>query len=720
MSTPAPDRSGRAARMVPDATSAPLPGQDTLILSNHNLRRGTAADALSRFADPRWVLTPALFQDDADALSLDFSTVPVIFQYQVKLLTWFLINRDGADPTAFMPRPAIRSVATTFGHLRDFTQWLTDRSITTLAGVTASDLDSYAAHINASTLSHHKRQQHLAAVVRAWNLRHLMPQEGRLPAAAPWGGDRTRDIVGPGQIFDENRTPRIHPATMTGLLSWCLRFIEEFADDIIAAFDEYKTLSARTPRERLRQGEQMSARRPPGSLTYLVSDLLADYRARGIPLPGRLGPDGQIIVNAYHLGLQIDAQLHTPRIASLIQASGLPIAQDTYSRAPITAQLDARPWLNQPITHDQSPIMARHLSTACFIAIAYLSGQRAGETLNLERGCIHHDPASGLLMLRGRHWKGVRDAAGSSKPEGEQRQDPWTVVAPVATAVSVLERLHDAHLLFPNTLNVDGRARSGRLKDRVGRARGSSSNSIDITRFIMWVNDYCRTNARTDAIPADQANPEIYASRLRRTLAWFIVRQPRGLVAAAIQYGHVKVKMTLGYSGSYASGFPDDLAFEEWLERIDRLTDAHERLNNGEHVSGPAADEYRARVSTSSRFAGQTLRTRREAAALMANTELQIYPGKGMSCVLDPVKAACRLAADERSTLRTPDISDCRPHCGNIARTDRDIDYLRGEVVQLQDAVRDSLAPPIRHAREQHELERLARIITRHEGQAPG
>jgi hypothetical protein len=39
----------------------------------------------------------------------------------------------------------------------------------------------------------------------------------------------------------------------------------------------------------------------------------------------------------------------------------------------------------------------------------------------------------------------------------------------------------------------------------------------------------------------------------------------RGLIAAAIQYGHAYVSLSRGYAGSYASGFPDDLAFEEWL-----------------------------------------------------------------------------------------------------------------------------------------------------------
>ena len=148
-------------------------------------------------------------------------------------------------------------------------------------------------------------------------------------------------------------------------------------------------------------------------------------------------------------------------------------------------------------------------------------------------------------------------------------------------------------------------------------------------------------------------------------------RKPRGMIAAAIQYGHLSVAMTLGYSGSYASGFPDDLTFEQWLAKLETMAEDHERLQQGEHVSGPAAATYRQRVNAATRFAGRVLRTNREAAALLADPDLQIYQGKGMTCVLDPHKAACRVARDERAHRRTPDLDDCRPYCANIARTDR-------------------------------------------------
>jgi hypothetical protein len=148
---------------------------------------------------------------------------------------------------------------------------------------------------------------------------------------------------------------------------------------------------------------------------------------------------------------------------------------------------------------------------------------------------------------------------------------------------------------------------------------------------------------------------------------------------------------------------------------VDALTEAYDQLQAGEHVSGPAAVAYRQRVTTASRFTGRALRTRREAETLLANPELQIFTGRGMTCVLDPARAACRLAADERGHRRTPDIDDCRPTCTNIARTDRDVHDLRRQEAELQEVIDEPLAPPIRHTRERHELARLQHLNANHD-----
>ena len=51
-------------------------------------------------------------------------------------------------------------------------------------------------------------------------------------------------------------------------------------------------------------------------------------------------------------------------------------------------------------------------------------------------------------------------------------------------------------------------------------------------------------------------------------------------------------------------------------------------------------ETYRHGVQAATRFADRVLRTQRHAHDMLGNPDLQIFPGKGMTCVLDPKRAA--------------------------------------------------------------------------------
>jgi integrase len=688
---------------------------DTVVLRNRALREGTDPARLSRFADDRWDLSPALFEDHLVSQSVNFEMIPALLRPSAKYYTWQMIN-DSRARTMRGPssrRPAIRTIATFFSSsLQYVLQWFAAQGVVRFSDVTGEMLWDYLDSLDADEVAIQQRYRRITEVRRLWFHRHLLPPDLRLPEAPPWDGEDTRDLIGRRRPERENRTPRISETTMQLLLRWAIRFVEDFSDDILAACDEHKRWLSRIPTRSTPRG----SRRSPGQLRAEAETYLDALRSSGQGLPGKPGPDGELEIDWSRLAAQLrcDATIKTTSTGQMVRQSGLPIEHGSLLDTTITARLDGVPW-HPRIGDRQVPRLARLLSTACFVVVAYLSGARPGEVLNLRRGCASFDKDTKLWLLEGLYFKGAEDEDGNKIPEGAVRPDPWVVVEPVARAVSVLERLHDSHLLFPSRL-IAAAVPPVTGPKRMGKARADANMNRDLNQFTAWINQRCGELGRTDSIPQCRGGL-LTSSRFRRTLAWFIRRRPRGLIAASIQYGHAHTRMLQGYAGSYDSGFPDEFAFEDWLFRVEGIAEDEQRLLAGERVSGPAADAYRYRVHAASQeFAGRVLTSGRQTRDLLGNPLLQIHHGAGMTCVLNPATAACQLRGSADDPMVTPDIDDCRPRCLNIARTDRDIDHVRNQAAELAEIVADTMAPPIRHARDQHELDRIRTIIDDHEG----
>lgn len=692
-----------------------IPAPDALVLDSRPLREGSNSVVLSRYRDDIWDLGPALHAPHYGACRIHFGQIHPDFRGMLKHLCWLMVNHDGSAVSTrrlWGQRPAILTIWGEFKHLRAFTDWLASRGHGTLSAVSHRDLDDYLAAVKTSGASLGKQQDMLMAVIRVWAYRQLLTEPDRLPEAPPWDGEKLHHLLD-GKRSQELSTKRVPPAIMNPLLAWSLRFVEELAPDITAAVREYQRLAGKT-----RPGPACAGRyrRERGEVAQDLQALVRAFRRLRIALPGhRSGSAGELDYHYNYLARLLGADpesLKQPGCRAVLRGSGLPIREGTPLLLTVSGLIDGRPWRAEPIDEREVRALARHLIAACFVVVAYLSGMRPGEVLSLERGCLRRDPDTGMLLISGRHWKGVRDDTGDHNPHGEVRPDPWVVTEPVAAAIDVLQSLHDESLLFPNRLGA--RADSAqRFRDGRSSTTGRVSRDLDALRD--WVNHYCEATGRSDTIPIDPEQRSIQPRQFRRTLAWFIARKPRGIVAAAIQYGHLKVQMTVGYAGTYACGFPDELAFEELLARLDNLAEAHQRLTSGEHVSGPAAELYRDRVHNAQRFTGHVLATHRDARKLYTNPDLQIFPGVGMTCVFDPQRAACRFSRDDTDSRRTPDLSDCQPYCANIARTDGDIEVLREHVQRLAQLVDDPLAPEPRTQRDRHELRRLRTMVLDHD-----
>ena len=418
-----------------------------------------------------------------------------------------------------------------------------------------------------------------------------------------------------------------------------------------------------------------------------------------------VGPGGRLAVDKTGLAAAAWLGWNTPlkrdAADARIEAAGLRKERDLLR---VTRFTDAGrgPWRTGDVDARELTALIRHVITACYLVIAYLSGVRTGEALNLRRGCISRDPALGLIFMSGQQLK----ASGARRRRSPQTI-PWVVTEQAAAAVAILEDLTAGDLLFPQGAFCSAEWMTGSS----GRTRTSTTLSDDISKFTAWFNDSVAPAAGHPPIPADE-HGHIYPARLRRTLAWHIVRRPGGSIAAATQYGHLHTQVTQGYAGVADSGFSDEIAFETVLVKAEQLHDDARRAEAGEHLSGPAVPHYRERLQAVGSFTGLTLTSKSQARTLLANPALNIHHGELLTCVWREATAACRQGDRDQ-----PDWGRCTLSCANITWTDRDIAHVRARIEDLAAGML-AMPAPLRQRTEER-VSRLRGSIDAHEAARP-
>ncbi|MEU2992880.1 integrase [Streptomyces sp. NPDC001758] len=651
-----------AFRAAPDGI---WPAADTVILRNRSLRAGTDVKTLSRFGDPVWHIKPAHPDAHLNVSPLTWEHYPSDFQLPFK--AFFLAALDHPYPSnpiivqRSSERPSVSTFEYWFMDLQVFAKWLVGTGISRLCDVTEHHLDAYRAYVLALARMPGRKVDILAAVRTLWLYGTHLPAEGRLATGYPWprASDEVLKVPSGGRA---NKTPRIAPATMTALLAWALHVIEVVGPDVRDAWVAHHQMLAGTHAS---QAEFHGLSK---------SDRIARYvtrcRREGTPLPGHRTQNGQRDINFSAIQRMLHVFTFTAKQKRTLREPGLPIAADSYV-GQITGMIDGRPWQDSPIAVSELRNLIRVVAAACFVVICYLSGARPGEVLNLRPGCRDIDEETGELLIVGRRGKGYDRASLPELPETEEEADQrlWVVVAPVHDAIALLESLGDYPFLFPASFTNAHTARPNDFN-----ARQSESITRDLEDFVEWINGTFGSPDVEVPIPPDPTK-HLHASRFRRTLAYFIVRRPRGLVAAALQYAHVHTKVTLSYAGRDDSSWMDDIQLET-LEMVLEQNDEDARLlDTGEHVSGPAADEYRHRVRRRARFAGRVVTAGRSVERLLDEANPDIHHGEAMTCVWRLETAACRKARLEAGLPAEdgPNAGECRSSCINLAYTDRNI-----------------------------------------------
>ncbi|MBE7190986.1 MAG: hypothetical protein INR66_00715 [Gordonia polyisoprenivorans] len=156
---------------------------------------------------------------------------------------------------------------------------------------------------------------------------------------------------------------------------------------------------------------------------------------------------------------------------------------------------------------------------------------------------------------------------------------------------------------------------------------------------------------------------------------------------------------------------------EEALAAAEYLDAAATRLDDGESVTGPAAQRYRAGVRLYQRQFGGRYLTNRQAAALRSNPRLRIYDNSEqfVTCCYDQSKALCHPDRNKAAGVEaSPDITNCQPICGNIARTDRNITDVEAAIEQAREEIASPVIPLPLKARLAHRLGSMLQVIDHH------
>ena len=157
-------------------------------------------------------------------------------------------------------------------------------------------------------------------------------------------------------------------------------------------------------------------------------------------------------------------------------------------------------------------------------------------------------------------------------------------------------------------------------------------------------------------------------------LAWHVARRPGGLIALAIQYGHMRTVLDARSSSGYGSrsrgGIHGVLDVETALSAADTAAHLRDLAGAGEKISGPAARRALTAAAQTPRFEGRLVKRNfpKQAAVFLARDGIVLYdnPDAFLICAFKHANALC----DPEPGATAPRQYNCQLGCGNTVRTD--------------------------------------------------
>ncbi|MFF4305500.1 integrase [Streptomyces sp. NPDC001601] len=676
----------------------PLPGRDSpVVLPQWINPSNTHPNA--RYSEPVWPLAPLIDSPGTKLIKIHWKNCPETLLGQVRLATWTMIN-GRLRPTYLQDRGARARARTSASDMHStcyewmrLARWLHNRRITSLNDCTENVWRAYISE-RFTGVSRTLAEQICMRLSDLWAFDQLSAHPAGI-TRPPWESEGVDDFLpaADGSAQGENSAEPLDPRVLGPLLVWAIRFIDDFADDILAAWAERQRLMAVAAANRANQ---------EGWAT-LTEFLLP--RARSGDGPPTVRMHGRRRLARAYISALTGASLG--QVDRFTKQHHISVLADEHPgacplRIPVTGRIGERPW-REHMDFDEAAELMRHLGTAAAITCSYLTGMRPQEVQGLRSGCCPApapaaDGAPGRHLIRSRHYKNVTGDDGNHISAGEEREVPWVAITPVVHAIRVLERMVPPGALLLSADHHDFL----RQRNHHGALKSSALNQR-IEDFVAWANREAQAQGMPEqAIPEDP-HGAIGLGRFRRSLAWHIARRPGGLIALAIQYGHMRTVLDARTSSGYGSrsrrGIHSVLDVETALAAADTAAHLRDRVAAGEKVSGPAARRAVTAAATTPRFEGRIVTTNfaKKAATFLARDGIVLYdnPDAFLICAFKHDNALC----EPEPGATAPRQYACQSGCGNAVRTDTHARQLRqwaDEIDQLATASPEKIAKRLR------------------------
>lgn len=205
---------------TPAHAEAHLPSGDAMVVPNGSV-----------FGDNLWDLSPLCPRPTTRDITLNFERCPAALRADVKHFFYVSLTHDTPldqldRPASVRRRLAPSTVKSTWHDLQPFLDWLAARGTPQLAELGEDDLREYAAQVAKEPVGASTKSRRLFVLSRLWLLSPYMRSIARLRQPF-WEREGMEQVIGKIEWTPENKSVPVHPATMSALLVWCLRLVEE-------------------------------------------------------------------------------------------------------------------------------------------------------------------------------------------------------------------------------------------------------------------------------------------------------------------------------------------------------------------------------------------------------------------------------------------------------------------------------------------------------------